>query len=222
MIYLVSENYFLFNGIEKLIPHQKIELITTKDLNADLLRTMVIHDLLLIDTGSCSTDIVGLLPDANNNSDIVFITRVRKENIRYGSGRYSPCSLSLDVPLKEFQSYVLEKQEGEVFVGNISTILTKREVDILRDSLHGLPTQKIAHSYGINIKTVYAHIKSACHKLGINKITDSLPFIAWITSRQENTSDNTLTGSCGLKLSRRRKALVRRKSAFPRMIKERP
>lgn len=194
MIYLVSDNYFLFNGIAKVIQPQKTEWIRTKALHADLLKSLGMRDLVLVDTGSCSNDIADLLPNVINNPGIVFMTRIKNEDVNYNLKRYFPFSLSLDVPLEEFHFYVLKKQAGDVPVKNIRKILTEREFYILRDSLRGLKTKTIARSNGIHIKTVYTHVKSACHKLGINKITDALPFIVWFINRQENSGGDALTG----------------------------
>lgn len=192
MIYIVSDNYFLFNGIKEIMLPKKIKLMKPNYVHDELLRSLSKEDILLIDTGPCCNDITDLLLGEFNKFRIVFMNRIKKNTVNPHLIRSVSNTLNSDVSLTEFHDYILKALAGDVPSENINAILTKREEIILRDSLRGLTTQAIADSLGVNVKTVYTHRSNACHKLGVNKITDALPFITWFTSRSDNTGGNAL------------------------------
>ena len=59
-------------------------------------------------------------------------------------------------------------------MGTVSTGLSPRETDVLRELVEGLSYKMIAHKLGISFETVRSHIKRIYEKLGVHNNTEAV------------------------------------------------
>ncbi|EOY8407213.1 LuxR C-terminal-related transcriptional regulator [Enterobacter hormaechei] len=164
MIYIVSDNFYLCEGIKKTLYPIEIKTSDKHNFERDL-SNITSNDLLLLDSTLTNLSLDGF--KHKNNGAIVFILNHSKNQIgnfnALGGAYYS---ISILISVSEFYSYILSAISGDVLKKLCSPKLTLREKLIFNESLKGLTVKEISINNGISAKSVYAQRTSACRKLG--------------------------------------------------------
>ena len=76
----------------------------------------------------------------------------------------------------EMLELVMAEQAGSSPKPNVDTLLTEREVDVLRELVRGSTNQEIADALHVSATTVRSHISSILRKLQLNNRTQAALF----------------------------------------------
>jgi len=176
MIYIITDNYFLFNGVKHAmypisVMQNPITLANKHDLFCD-------GDLVLID------DNISLRGEAQSyifnekRIVIVFLNTIRNASVDFMRIHSSYRALDRHISIKDFRINMLRAvtKKDPVPIKNHKKILTQREHQILLASINGRTIQEIATATGLKDKTIYHHRKNACLKLGVARYIDVAPF----------------------------------------------
>jgi DNA-binding CsgD family transcriptional regulator len=176
MIYICSDNIYLQKGMEELLYPLGIKPISLDKYNEQALNIARTRSILLIDITIPSSVLLNTVYD---NLDVIFLHNTPYENVSlYPFSAYF-YTLHIGTSLEMFRMAIVNILSGkprEVMAKKKDRRLTVREEYVFRESLKGVSAQELSAACSIEAKSVYTHRKNACRKLGVNKITDVLPF----------------------------------------------
>lgn len=176
MIYIITDNYFLFNGVTHamhpiIVMQNPINFVDKCELFCD-------GDLVLIDDnvslrGGSQSYIL-----SQKRISIVFLNTIRNVSVDFMRIHSSYRALDRNISIKDFRVNMLRAvtRKAHMPIKNNKKMLTQREHQILLASINGRTIQEIATATGLKDKTIYHHRKNACLKLGVARYIDVAPF----------------------------------------------
>lgn len=176
MIYVITDNNYLFESIR----YAMHPLIAQKATVENILKQDFLWDgdVVLIDDNIALRNYDFEFKNSKRKFSVVFLNTVRNSNIDFLRVHYTYHMLKRNIRLKDFRTKMMKILTGKIRtpVRNYKTMLSERERQILRASIHGYSIRDIARATGLKEKTVYNYRKSACIKLGATRFLDLVPF----------------------------------------------
>jgi DNA-binding CsgD family transcriptional regulator len=167
-IFVVHRSAIVQSGLNALIYiHQKTSAKVIQNYN-DLEVLKTIKKSVIFADASLDSELVKYRAKLLNNDNVVAAIAPNSKHCDY------------EFPFKEVISLSdtdasVNKKFGRIFPLDSSeesrSILTKREIDVLKNVAQGLSSQDIAEKLFISRHTVITHRKNICHKLGIKTIS---------------------------------------------------
>lgn len=197
MIYVVTDNIFLMNGIVQCL----YPLTVTKTTMHDIFNGIPLRkgDAILMDNWNYHTYF-----EKKHNSDkgvkIAIINTTVNKIINFNK-IYPMChifgrEIKTDVFRMEIAKLSANKKRPSE--EGLKTILSPRERQIIIACIGGKTVKEISRETGLKNKAVYSYRKSACLKLGVAKFRDLAPFSTTIliTASISYNDDMLLTSDC--------------------------
>ncbi|KLG05707.1 hypothetical protein YA49_18710 [Enterobacter cloacae subsp. cloacae] len=182
MIYVITENIFLKNGITSALYPMLVEFIPVHEYDHSVYASIASGDVVLIDTHLSIHAVLSKLAHYSRDIKIVFLNNDKLRKINFGVLYSSSWMIDARVPLDELRISVLKVITEHYKPSSCRNSLSYKETYVLLESMKGTSVQDIARESGINEKTIYHNRKSACRKLGVNKVWEVLPYSHLMTS----------------------------------------
>lgn len=165
MIYMVSDNFYLCEGIEKTMYPLHIMKLSTPTELAQALPQINDLDVLVIDS-NFNCDYSNFFNARNERVKIVVLNSSRHQIENFNTLDSLFYIINIRITIAEFRAYLLSAMAGRMGPNLFCSRLTTRERFVLKESLKGLTVKEIASINSIPEKSVYAQRLTACRKLG--------------------------------------------------------
>ncbi|ELY3087275.1 helix-turn-helix transcriptional regulator [Klebsiella aerogenes] len=181
MIYIITEDYYLFNGIKALVTPCDLSL---KWLTLDLCKEIIPHqftnnDVIVIDTRINPLLIFPLITKCDLSIPFIFLKDKLDIPVKIIN---NPCNvLDFNSSFSEILYAILTNSKNSRQKGvDKQLFLSSKEVDIMNLLIEGVSVNKIAESLSMNNKTVYTYKRNICQKLGVRRISQLLPYKSFV------------------------------------------
>ncbi len=174
-VIVVSNAFLITSGIESLVLELSGMLIDTIfDGSEKKLCHKIINkkpDYIFIDPDSVSEQLIPLLRELSEETEIVIIGIVSKTTLPNITSRFS------HTIRKENNKHQLIDELHNIIGNNNESVedsellITKRETEILRNLALGLTNQEVADKLFLSVHTVMTHRKKITRKLGIKSVS---------------------------------------------------
>lgn len=163
-----------------------VEIFHEHFLDQETLHFNYANDILLIDSETPSALFFWLHENSFLScfSKALLIAYPKRRNIKEHYKNERKNLLDCRLSPSEFHYFVLNAKSNEKTNPLQMVSLSLREMFVFRDSLQGVKACEISKKYGISPKTVYAHRRNACIKIGIRKVHDFVNFSSSVYSAE--------------------------------------
>lgn len=190
MMYLFTDNFYLQTGIEHAILPMAIESLDAVSFISKI--TSATTDVFLVDDNIIHREIFSDHLSIAHNIRFIFINTNRNispDFLRANLGHVFVNKKTTPGELSQTLDDILVKNDWLINIKDYRK-LTPTEKRVLLGTINGKNIKEIAMKTGLNNKTIYAHRKRACLKMGVNRFQDMFPFpgmllIALSASEQE-------------------------------------
>lgn len=172
-IVVISDSYLLAAGIESLALEIKGLLVDEIFTGQEKKLCEKVFDrkpdFIIVDPVCLGERLVSFINEINHEPDVVVIGLVSSETAPNVSSRFSNL-LDRDSSKKDLVyslQTIVGKLDGEA---DNEKVLSKREIEILKELVIGLTNQEIADKLFLSVHTVTTHRKKITKKLGIKTV----------------------------------------------------
>lgn len=176
MIYLFTENIFLKQGVNAALYPLLVETVTVDEYDRCAAESMMEGDVLMIDPHLAFNTVLQMVSRYSHDLKIVFLNSDKFREVNFRMLYSSSWVLNSRLSLTNFRTGFLKILAGKNQPLSCRTLLSIKERYVLLASMKGLSAQDIAKESGIKVKTIYHNRKSACRKLGIDKVWEIVPY----------------------------------------------
>lgn len=172
VIYILTENSYLNQGFQQLLSPYPVKYLSSDFWYSETRPSFTRDDLLLVDSGTLSSLLIfhfdfGVLPKI-----VILSKKDRSDLMDCFVNQYILCC---NCSPYELRSAIIDMSQSKYMTQSPLLNLSTREMSVFQDCLAGLSIDEIANKYNIKSKTVYAHRKNACFKIGIRKVHEFIP-----------------------------------------------
>jgi len=165
MIYVFTENMFLKQGMISALYPLLVEFIPVHEHDHPAYAGIMAGGVGVVDKHLFFFTI-----------KVVFLNNDKLREVNFRVLYSSSWVINARVPLDELRTSVLKVITERSRPSSYRNTLSYKETYVLLESMKGTSVQDIARESGINQKTVYHNRKSACRKLGVDKVWEVLPY----------------------------------------------
>lgn len=176
MIYVFTENMFLKQGMISALYPLLVEFLPVHEHDHPAFAGIMAGDVVLIDTHLSFHTLLQTLTRYSCDIKIAFLNNHTFREINFRVLYSSSWIINARVPLDELRTSVLNIITERSRPPSYRNALSYKETYVLLESMKGISVQDIARESGLNQKTVYHNRKSACRKLGVDKVWEVLPY----------------------------------------------
>lgn len=184
MIYVYTENMFLKQGMISALYPLLVEFIPVHEHGHPADVGIMAGDVVLIDTHLSFHTLLQTLTRYSCDIKIAFLNNDTFREINFRVLYSSSWIINARVPLDELRTSVLNIITERSRPPSYRNALNYKETYVLLESMKGISVQDIARDSGLNQKTVYHNRKSACRKLGVDKVWEVLPYSHLMASHE--------------------------------------
>ena len=169
MIYIATENAFLWQGIKLTLNTPAVMLLNNQNIDRIVFENMTCDDIVIIDMCSHSDAVISQLNASSANLTVIMLKHENHLRVNLLS---MPChTLKTKISRRQLQTFMSGIQPKQKEHGQQVALLSPREKQVINLSMDGASVENIACVTGMSLKMVYYHRKNACRKLGVEKVS---------------------------------------------------
>lgn len=176
MIYLFTENIYLRLGITAALYPIMVECVPINEADHIAYAEIKEGDLLLIDPNMSFDAIIQGFSRYPYEMKVIFLNSDKLKEFNFRLLYPSSWVLNTRITSDEFRKTIINIITKKKRPLPSHNILNKTERYVLLESLKGLSVKEIAKSSNLKEKTIYHNVKSACNKMGVDKVWKIVPF----------------------------------------------